>query len=107
MDIKTWLLAPAHLMYEALAALVLADVLCAHSKNPRINHLASALALGIAAVVKATGLAKLPVFGPMLMALLDAIVGPAVVADVVTGKPVVVDPVVVAPTEPPVPPAAA
>lgn len=107
MNFKIWLAAPAHLMYIALALLVLADVLCAHSKNPRINHLASALALLVGAVVKATGLAKLPVFGPGLMALLDAIVGPAVVADAVTGKPVVVAPPADPVTPPADPPAAA
>lgn len=111
MDIKThlltWLHSPQHAAYAALGALVVLDVICAHSKNPRINHLTSALALLISKVLTVTGIASIPAVGPALVAILNAIIGPNVVADAVTGAAVVTNvvPPAAKPDAPP-PPAA-
>lgn len=101
MAIKNWLytgslLGIPRLGWAIVTALVVLDVLCSHSKNPRIMHLTSAVALLIGNVVKALGIASIPLFGTAIMAILNALVGP------VAAEPTPV----LAPPAPPAPPAA-
>jgi len=80
-SISTWLytgslLGIPRVGWAIVTALVLLDVLLAHSKNPRIMHLTSAVALLVGNVVKGLGIASIPVFGAGIMAVLNALIGP-------------------------------
>lgn len=58
-----------------LVAMVVVDVLCAHSKNPKLNHAAGALALLIQKVLDLFQVSKIPFFGPALFGFLDIVIG--------------------------------
>jgi hypothetical protein len=65
--------------WAVLSALVGVDVVCAHLKNPRLNHAAGVVALLIQKVMDALRISSIPVFGSGISAFLDIIIGaPAV-----------------------------
>lgn len=61
--------------WAILASMVVVDVLCARSKNPKLNHAAGALALLIQKVLDLFQISKIPMFGPALFGFLDVVIG--------------------------------
>jgi hypothetical protein len=61
--------------WAILTLMTVVDVLCAHSKNPKLNHAAGALALLIQKVLDLFQVSKIPMFGPALFGFLNVVIG--------------------------------
>ena len=61
--------------WAILTSMTVVDVLCAHSKNPKLNHAAGALALLIQKVLDLFQVSKIPMFGPALFGFLNIVIG--------------------------------
>jgi hypothetical protein len=104
--IHTWLYTGSFLGIHRVAWAIMslglaAELLLGKSKNPQLRSITSAVATAVEGLVTMTGLAKLPLVGPLAISVLKAVDGSAgVVAAPVTSQPAASPP-------PPDPPQAA
>lgn len=61
--------------WALLTLVAVVDVVCAHVKNPKLNHVAGLLALLIQKIVTTLQISKIPMFGPTLIGVLNVIIG--------------------------------
>ena len=61
--------------WALLTFVALVDVICAHVKNPKLNHVAGLLALLVQKIVTTLRISQIPLFGPTLIGILNIIIG--------------------------------
>jgi hypothetical protein len=74
-SIVEWFKVGTHGLWSLLCLVVAVDILCAHSKNPKLNHAAGILALVVQKLMDLIRVSKIPVFGAALSGLLDIVIG--------------------------------
>jgi hypothetical protein len=61
--------------WALLTLVALVDIICAHVKNPKLNHVAGLLALLVQKIVTTLRISQIPMFGPTLIGILNVIIG--------------------------------
>lgn len=61
--------------WALLTFVALVDIICAHVKNPKLNHVAGLLALLVQKIVTTLRISQIPLFGPTLISILNIIIG--------------------------------